>query len=87
MLMRVRRRCGPASLIGVLVLAVFLVVPLFPKLWFSTVWPTTLLILTILDLLAIGLAIRAALNANRLWWWSVGGGIVVAVLLIGSVAG
>lgn len=87
MLMTVRRWVGFASLIWVIVLAVFLAVPLFPKVWFSKVWPTTLLVLVIADLVAIGLATKAALAVNRLWWWSVGGGVVVCILLLGSVAG
>jgi hypothetical protein len=87
MLTNERRWIGPLSLIWVFILTVFLVVPLLPRLWFSGVWPTTLLVLAILDLVAIGLAAKAALSANRLWWWSVGGGVIVGILLIGSVAG
>jgi hypothetical protein len=87
MLMTVRRWVGPASLIWVIVLAIFLIVPLFPKLWFSGIWPVTLLVLAIADLIAIGLATKAALSVNRLWWWSVVGGVVVCILLLGSVAG
>jgi hypothetical protein len=85
--MSVRRWAGPASLTWAAVLAVFLIVPQFPKLWFSGVWPITLLVLAIADLIAIGLATKAALSVNRLWWWSVGGGVVVCILLLGSVAG
>ncbi|GGG85056.1 hypothetical protein GCM10011585_31120 [Edaphobacter dinghuensis] len=87
MLMSMGRWVGLASLIWVIVLAVFLIAPLFPKLWFSDVWPTTLLGLAIADIVAIGLATKAALSVNRLWWWSVGGGVVVCILLLGSIAG
>lgn len=87
MLMSARRWVGPASLIWMIVLAVFLIVPLFPKLWFSGAWPDTLLVLAIADIVAIGLGIKAALSVNRTWWWSVGGGVVVCILLLGSVAG
>jgi hypothetical protein len=50
-------------------------------------WPTTIPVLTIVDIIAMGLATMAALSVNRLWWWSVGGSLVVCVLLLGSIAG
>ncbi len=87
MVMSARRWFGPASLIWVVVLTIFLVVPLFPKLWFSGGWPITIPVLTIVDIIAMGLATKAALSVNRLWWWSVAGSLVVCVLLLGSVAG
>jgi hypothetical protein len=85
--MSARTWVGPASLTWVAVLAVFLIVPQFPKIWFSRVWPITLLALAIADVIAIDLAAKAALSVNRLWWWSVGGGVVVCILLLGSFAG
>jgi hypothetical protein len=87
MLINPRKWFGPASLIWVIVLAIFLIVPLLPRLWFSNGWPMTLLVLVIVDIIAMVLATKAALSVNRLWWWSVGGSLVVCILLLGSVAG
>jgi hypothetical protein len=67
MLINTRKWFGPASLIWVIVLVIFLIVPLFPKLWFSNIWPMTLLILTIVDIIAMGFAIKVAPDPEGGW--------------------
>jgi hypothetical protein len=86
--MRGRAWLGPTSLgTWTLALLLFLILPQFPRVWLSPIWPSTVSALLAADFLAIVAALVAAISVDKRWWWSVAGSVAVFVLIAGSVFG